>query len=51
MLRRDFAILIWIAHVSRNVKFLQPFQLEHTVQQFGVHMLQQVWPRQSAQPA
>ena len=27
---------------ARGVSFLQPFQLEHTVQQFGVHMLQQV---------
>ena len=41
-LRRDFAILMWLATATRGVSFLQPFQLEHTVQQFGVHMLQQV---------
>ena len=41
-LRRDFAILAWIARATRNVEVLKPFQLEHTVQQFGVHMLQQV---------
>ena len=41
-LRRDFAILAWIARATRNVEALKPFQLEHTVQQFGVHMLQQV---------
>ena len=41
-LRRDFAILMWLASATKDVPFLQPFQLEHTVQQFGAHMLQQV---------
>jgi aarF domain-containing kinase len=41
-LRRDFAILTWLATATRSVDFLRPFQLEHTVQQFGVHMLAQV---------
>ena len=41
-LRRDFAILAWLAHAAGSIEFLRPFQLEHTVQQFGVHMLQQV---------
>ena len=41
-LRRDFAILMWLASATKDVSFLQPFQLEHTVQQFGAHMLQQV---------
>jgi predicted unusual protein kinase regulating ubiquinone biosynthesis (AarF/ABC1/UbiB family) len=41
-LRRDFAILMWVATATREMECLKPFQLEHTVQQFGVHMLQQV---------
>ena len=41
-LRRDFAILMWLATATKDVSFLQPFQLEHTVSQFGAHMLQQV---------
>ena len=32
-LRRDFAILAWIARATRSVEVLKPFQLEHTVQQ------------------
>jgi hypothetical protein len=41
VLKRDFAILMWLANATNKIEFLAPFQLEHTVQQFGVHMLQQ----------
>ena len=35
-LRRDFAILAWIARATRSVEVLKPFQLEHTVQQVSL---------------
>ncbi len=41
-LTRDFEILVWMAGWSKNIKWLEPLQLENTIQQFGVHMLQQV---------
>lgn len=41
-LTRDFEILVWMAGLSKSIKWLEPLQLENTIQQFGVHMLQQV---------
>ena len=41
-LTRDFEILVWMASLSKSIKWLEPLQLENTIQQFGVHMLQQV---------
>ena len=41
-LTRDFEILQWMASLSKSIKWLEPLQLENTIQQFGVHMLQQV---------
>lgn len=41
-LTRDFEILSWMATLSKSIKWLEPLQLENTIQQFGVHMLQQV---------
>jgi len=48
-LTRDFEILVWMAGWSKNIKWLEPLQLENTIQQFGVHMLQQVDFRHEAE--
>lgn len=48
-LTRDFEILSWMATLSKNIKWLEPLQLENTISQFGVHMLQQVDFRHEAE--